>query len=188
QGRPVRGREVVGHAQLAGRGQLEDGFGIAADAGVEAKVARLREAVARGEVEVELAVHPEPAAALPNAGGVAVGGGVEELLQRQVAGPVADDPAVVRAVVPVGRPGDVHGAVGQGQGGALAFAERVEAQGGPVAADAGAGHGHAGRVRVAAVRAADGGVADRRHAVGRPVQAGGDVERVQPLHVVGDAV
>src|SRR5262249_17975340 len=152
-----------------------------------AEVARLREAVARGEVEVALGVHAESAAALPDAGRVPVGGGVEELCQRQVTRLVTEDPAVIRAVVPVRGKGDVDDATGQGQGGALEFAQRVEAQGRPVTADARPGHGDRGRVGVTAVRAADRGVADRQHAVGGPVQAGGDVEGVEALHVVGGA-
>src|SRR5262249_1165011 len=58
----------------------------------------------------------------------------------------------------------------------------------PVAAHARAGDGDGGRVRVAAVQAADGGVPNGHNAVGGPVLAGGDVEGVEALHVVGNAV
>src|SRR5262249_40135522 len=75
----------------------------------------------------------------------------------------------------------------QGQGGALIFAQGVEAQGRPVAPRAGAGDGDRRGVGVAAVGAAEGGVADGHHAVGGPVLAGGDVQGVEPLHVVGGA-
>src|SRR5262249_227650 len=78
-------------------------------------------------------------------------------------------------------------AAGQGQRGALEFPQGVEAQGRPVAPRARAEDSDSGGVRVAAVRAADGGVADGQHAVHRPVLAGGDVEGVGPLHVVRDA-
>src|SRR5262249_40550713 len=140
------------------------------------------EAVARGEVEVALGVHAQPAAALPDAGSGAVGGGVENLLQRQVARLVADDPAVIRAVVPVGGNGAVDDAVDQGQGGALVFLQGVEGQDPVDAAVTSAGYGNVARVSVA-----PGGVADRHHAVGSPVQAGGDVQGVEALHVVGGA-
>src|SRR5262249_38960832 len=66
-------------------------------------------------------------------------------------------------------------------------AQGVEAQGRPVTADARAEYGDGGRVGVAAVRTADGSVADGHHAVDGPVLAGGDVEGVEPLHVVGGA-
>src|SRR5262249_39617869 len=140
-------------------------------AGVEAGA----EAVARGEVQIALGIHAVPAAAFPDAGGAAVGGGVEDLLQRQVTGPVADHPAVVRAVVPVGGPGDVDDAIDQGQGGTLVFAQGVEAQGRPVTAGARAGDRDGGRVCVAPVWAADRGIAEGHHAVGSSVLAGGDV-------------
>ena len=94
---------------------------------------------------------------------------------------------MVWPVVAVRGPSDVDVATRQRQRGALGLPQGVEAQGGAVAARAGAEHGDRCRVRVAAVRAADGGVADRHHAVHGPVQAGLDVEGVQPLHIVRDA-
>src|SRR5262249_12602332 len=140
-----------------------------------------------GEVQTALGIDAEAAATFPDAGGAAVGGRVEDLLQRQVAGLVADHPAVVGAVVAVGGEGDVDNAVAQLQGGALELPQGVEAQGRAVTAVAGAEDGDGGRVRVAAVRAADRRIADGHHAVHGPVQAGGDVQGVEALHVVGGA-
>src|SRR2546425_8790938 len=94
------------------------------------------EAVARGKVHVACCVHAQTAAAFPDARRAAVGRGVEDLLQRQVAGPIADDPAVIRTVVAVRSPGDIDVAARQRQCRALALAQRIEARRRAVAAGA----------------------------------------------------
>src|SRR5262249_44131344 len=83
--------------------------------------------------------------------------------------------------------GDVDDAVDQGQGGALVFAQGIEAQssvgGGGIAPGAATAHGDVGIVRVAAVRAADRGIADDRRS--ERVGSGGGGQGVEPLHVRG---
>src|SRR5262249_19704691 len=112
-------------------------------------VEAVAEAVAGGEVQVALGVEAEVAAALPAAGGAAVGPGVEHLLQRQGGRVVADHPAVVGAVVAVRGVGEVHRLAAARAGDqlerhAVIFFPRVEAQDPVDAADARAGHGDGG--------------------------------------------
>src|SRR5262249_11910829 len=105
------------------------------------RVETVAEAVAGGEVQVALGVEAEVAAALPDAGGAAVGRGVVHLLQRQVGRVVADNPAVIRTVVAVRGIGDVNSPIYQLVGHAVAFLARVKFQGAALSADARAGYG-----------------------------------------------
>src|SRR5262249_43153843 len=143
------------------------------------------EAVARREVEVALGVDAEVAAALPDAGGAAVGGGAVHLLERQGRGVEAEHPAVIGAVVPVRGIGEINGLAAIGVGDqlerrAVVCLPGVEGQDAADAAGAGAGHGDGAGVVVVPRRVAQ----DER---GDPVGAGGNVDGIKPLQVVGGA-
>src|SRR5262249_10460484 len=99
---------------------------------------------------------------------------------------VADDPAVIRPLVVVPGEADVDGAAQQGEGGALQLPVGVEPDEAVQATGAPAGEHDIRdeRGRVVVVEA----VADHDlgGAVG-PVPAGGDVDRMELVHVVGHA-
>src|SRR5262249_52335055 len=138
-------------------------------------------AVAGFQVEVP-AIEGQRAAGLPDTPGETVGGVIEDSFEVERGGVEASDPAVVGAVIAVGGPGDVDGAVDQRQGGPLVLAQGVKVD--------------VALAIVVAARAIDkdrGGIRDI-HPDGVADQEGGDlvgtvgqVDGVQPLDVVSDA-